>query len=125
MSIAWAVLNKNVNFAAPKLARSRISAAWVRRQAMSVTARSNVSPCFIRASSKAVPLNNGAPSRRSDPVSSCSNPSNYYYYYYYYFFFLPEVDMIPQVVLLLLLLLLCPEDQASSSVVRNVPLKAT
>src|SRR6218665_3317693 len=40
-------------------------------------------------------------------------------------FFLPEVDMIPQVVLLLLLLLLCPEDQASSSVVRNVPLKAT
>src|SRR6218665_2278265 len=76
MSIAWAVLNKNVNFAAPKLARSRISAAWVRRQAMSVTARSNVSPCFIRASSKAAPLNNGAPNRRSDPVSSCSNPSN-------------------------------------------------
>ena len=39
--------------------------------------------------------------------------------------FLPEVDMIPQVTLLLLLLLLWPEDQASSSVVRNVSLKAT
>src|SRR6218665_549460 len=37
-------------------------------------------PTSRRASSgphpKAAPLNNGAPSRRSDPVSSCSNPSN-------------------------------------------------
>src|SRR6218665_2812182 len=52
--------------------------------------------------------------------------NNNYYCYYYYFFYLPEVVMIPQVILLLLLLiLLCPEGQASSSVVRNVPLNET
>src|SRR6218665_3349719 len=36
-------------------------------------------PCLsqpVPTSRRAAPLNNGAPSRRSDPVSICSNPSN-------------------------------------------------